>query len=199
MTTKPIGLSGWYMYDTLNSQAGLDSAIIRVTAKVNNGGVIDTVAFGQAYLKSAPVADGWVPFTVTIDDWQPGVDPETVQIIMMSSDGGFCSMSSSGECLYLYVDDLQLTTPTGIFDQDDLFEEINVYPNPATESITIDLMSERAEEITIVDMQGRTVYQSNNMSPQRTLDISTWSNGLYIVRCGYGHFITARKKLLIQN
>ncbi|MEI7979192.1 MAG: T9SS type A sorting domain-containing protein, partial [Bacteroidota bacterium] len=54
---------------------------------------------------------------------------------------------------------------------------LNIYPNPSVGSINIDY-NERFSTINIINLQGKTVLQSN----QKSIDISGLENGIYIVQ-----------------
>lgn len=56
---------------------------------------------------------------------------------------------------------------------------INVYPNPASEHITVE---NAAGRVLIYDMMGRCIYQTNTSDKKITLDISAFPRGLYILR-----------------
>lgn len=65
-----------------------------------------------------------------------------------------------------------------------------VYPVPARDAVTVDLPG-RAD-VTIMDGQGRTVWQGWLAQGKNTLDISTWPEGLYLVRMQGGAMHTVR-------
>ena len=62
-------------------------------------------------------------------------------------------------------------------------ETINIYPNPASETLTI----EGNTEITIIDIQGREVLREE-VRGKSCLDISGLPKGVYIVRDNFGRF-----------
>jgi len=58
-----------------------------------------------------------------------------------------------------------------------------IYPNPATDDITIELANTTPELVTIQDLLGRTVAQFVVVGSAR-YDLSALPNGTYIVRAG---------------
>jgi len=64
--------------------------------------------------------------------------------------------------------------------------KINIYPNPATTSFTIQLntLSQGGAEgqITITNLLGQTVYTQSYNSPQVNVDVSTLPQGMYLVK-----------------
>ena len=72
---------------------------------------------------------------------------------------------------------------------------INLYPNPASTTVTIDgIVSEVL--VTIVDMNGRTVYSEKTVS-NLTIDLAGMAKGAYFVRI-MGENTTAIRKLIVK-
>jgi len=61
----------------------------------------------------------------------------------------------------------------------DAAKEINIYPNPATDHITI--TNNGGSKLIVADMQGKIIYEKKDISASETIDISGWQNGIYIV------------------
>ncbi len=61
--------------------------------------------------------------------------------------------------------------------------EINVYPNPFSDEITLELDIDEGEqvEIDIIDMMGKTVLKRIVTSSKSLIDLSTLSNGVYTI------------------
>lgn len=79
-------------------------------------------------------------------------------------------------------------------------EEINIsfYPNPATDEISFIIADEsnnRFKEVRIYDVLGNKVYENNFT---QTINVSTWSNGIYFVRVKSDEGIKSLK-LLVQH
>lgn len=62
----------------------------------------------------------------------------------------------------------------------DLANHIKIYPNPATDYLNIDTKGVQIETITVYDMTGRQVLNTQNLTSNQ-LNISTLSKGMYIV------------------
>lgn len=76
----------------------------------------------------------------------------------------------------------------GISENDEIFNNLTIYPNPASEQLNISFVSPKSEqvEVSIVNMTGVMVY-SGNLTPRftafsETIDISALSKGVYILR-----------------
>ena len=72
---------------------------------------------------------------------------------------------------------------------------INLYPNPANTTVTVDGITGEAL-VTIVDMNGRTVYSEKAVG-KLTIDLSGMAQGAYFVRIT-GENTTAIRKLIVK-
>ena len=87
-----------------------------------------------------------------------------------------------------------LNFPTSIPEMD--AEDILVYPNPASDMVTISvdgLASDGLFTITVVDVTGRKMLEKSSSSPQLAIDVTQWPSGVYFVRIGGNGFCDSRK------
>jgi len=76
--------------------------------------------------------------------------------------------------------------------------QINLYPNPAKNSFTIQNNSNYTiENLSIYDMLGKLVLQTNNTN--NTIDVSTLKNGIYLVKITSDGNKTAIQKIVINK
>ena len=73
--------------------------------------------------------------------------------------------------------------------------DINLYPNPASTSVTLTGIEGEAT-VTIVDLNGRTVY-TNNATNSLTIDLTGYAKGAYFVRIT-GEQTSAIRKLIVK-
>jgi hypothetical protein len=60
---------------------------------------------------------------------------------------------------------------------------VNVYPNPTNGKLNIDFAGTTLQQIDILDMSGRVVYNSKaEIQDATTLDVSNLQNGIYLIR-----------------
>ncbi|WP_175288707.1 carbohydrate-binding protein [Flagellimonas eckloniae] len=78
---------------------------------------------------------------------------------------------------------------------DDAQNRFVVYPNPASNSITIDFKSDRIAKIEIVGSLGETIRSGAIENGTKTVDLSGLSSGLYIIKVSDG-IETFTKKIL---
>ncbi len=75
---------------------------------------------------------------------------------------------------------------------------VSLYPNPASESVTIDLLSVSGRiSVEVYNVLGKTVLQAENYTSNFTLDLDGISAGIYYVKISEGNN-SAVKKLIIK-
>lgn len=60
-------------------------------------------------------------------------------------------------------------------------ENMKVYPNPTTGTVTIELAQVDATSMTIVDLTGKVVFESEITSTTTSVDLSNFTNGVYMI------------------
>ena len=68
----------------------------------------------------------------------------------------------------------------------DELEHLSVYPNPATNAVTIKFPSDEAGEIQVVNLFGQIVYSEKVNAEQTQIDVSKFSAGMYVIRWSSG-------------
>jgi uncharacterized repeat protein (TIGR01451 family) len=71
---------------------------------------------------------------------------------------------------------------------------INIYPNPANHQVLIQLEGHPTEPLSIIDMYGRKVFESETITNKYFIKTESWSNGTYIIQCG-----SKRGKLMVSH
>lgn len=75
---------------------------------------------------------------------------------------------------------------------------LRIYPNPANDKIVILSEDETPMNLTVVDMQGRTIDAYRAVSNQHQIDISRWNSGCYLLNFTTENGINYSKKLIKQ-
>jgi hypothetical protein len=57
----------------------------------------------------------------------------------------------------------------------------SIFPNPTSNSFTLQFNENKATDLKIYDIQGRIVYQTEEVEMEQTIDASKWHSGYYIV------------------
>lgn len=116
-TGTPVALNGSYKRytDALEeSQSDNDSGQVTVLLTRWNAALSqrDTVALGIRAFGEQPA---WTPFTIGLDYLLTG-EPDTIVVRALSGIDCFCGGQTSGNCCYLYLDDLALESQNGVVD-----------------------------------------------------------------------------------
>jgi hypothetical protein len=70
--------------------------------------------------------------------------------------------------------------PVGIEKQDQTTNALNIYPNPASITITIETLIPGI--ITILNPSGQVILQKEIAKPTTTIDVRGWNSGVYVVK-----------------
>jgi len=71
--------------------------------------------------------------------------------------------------------------------------QIDVYPNPADEFISIST-NEKLQSISIYNSSGQLMYSSDSNQHPKEISVINWANGIYILKIGATH-----SKFVIQH
>ncbi len=84
-------------------------------------------------------------------------------------------------------------------------EKLSVYPNPATNSVTIRFSSDASGEIQIVNLFGQIVYAKNLRTLQvhedlneTQIDVSNFTSGMYVIRWSSGEMFETKSLSIIK-
>ncbi len=99
----------------------------------------------------------------------------------MNTDEVFITIVSDNDSLCVLTSEL-LTCPNSLNEVEE--DDITIYPNPADQSITLELQVVENGSIEVTDLAGRTVYTIEVDASNAVQNISTadWENGVYQVR-----------------
>ena len=82
-----------------------------------------------------------------------------------------------------------VTALTGI----DVLEEVSVYPNPSTSGLFFINMFNDIDLIKVRDSYGRIILKKTIKATNHTIDLSSYSNGIYYLEITAKGFNTTRK------
>ena len=63
-------------------------------------------------------------------------------------------------------------------------EKVNIYPNPAKSYIVIENTKIKSESLQILDITGKTIYQTISNKAKQTINIDKLKSGIYFIRIG---------------
>jgi len=82
--------------------------------------------------------------------------------------------------IYNFVRLVRDAETTGMGSIEEQPEKLNIYPNPASQTITVSLKDAEMSNLSIIDTNGRVVYETQVCGQTNTLSVSNLSDGLYI-------------------
>ena len=104
---------------------------------------------------------------------------------------------ASGNKDDIYIDNIQISGSTVVnpdsylvtkgpilaelISEDDLAEEISIYPNPVYNSVNINLPDNTNAEVHIYNMSGELLYEGKLKNNHETIDLSKFDKGMYII------------------
>jgi hypothetical protein len=105
------------------------------------------------------------------------ISGETSQSFTATENGSYAVIVDNGLC----VDTSTCYTITGVGINDIRNGSINIYPNPTSGIIEIDLADNKINKISIADISGRKIIEKLPTNRNETLDLSRFESGLYII------------------
>lgn len=87
--------------------------------------------------------------------------------------------------------------PVGIFNQSQSGISAAIYPNPASQSIYLDNIPDKSS-LKIFSITGQLVYEQDTLSKDQSVDVSSLTNGMYVLHIQQGQEI-GRVKLSISK
>ncbi|MEO8149428.1 MAG: SBBP repeat-containing protein [Bacteroidia bacterium] len=92
----------------------------------------------------------------------------------------------------------KLSSTTGIADASTPLSMTSVYPNPATDYITIKTGSNKKQVITITDITGKIIYTTTTLSDKTIINTKDFSQGVYAAQVQAGDFIETKKVIVVR-
>jgi len=176
---KPTFFRGYYK---ATPQSGDQCFIALILFKWNAvTGKSDTI--GQAFLTNASTVSTWTYFDLPINYRINNTNPDTLNIVIMSSDGRFTPKKSS----VLWIDNLSLGYTVNSAEESSPQKEFNIYPNPVAKenSVTIDMRNYNdVEYVKIMDAAGNTKIIFNKElinNSNLKIDVSSFASGTYFI------------------
>ena len=181
-----LGTNNIGMYFSTTQTALGNNNLFSLTPQINYTGIVSdttnwTVVSGQY------IANGGEQYII-IGNFYPDAATDTTP-----------SLSPYWGQAYIYVDDVSIEdcTEVGVLHELSMGkEEMKVYPNPATNVITVDVKHSLVEgHFVILNMLGEVVYQKEIKDIKTEIDISSLPKSVYFVEA-QSEKGTARKKIV---
>jgi hypothetical protein len=192
-TAQPASFTGrWQHMIFGNSQGSLKATLTKWnTTSIKR----DTIAIAAQGLTG--MAMNWANFTINFNYWSSNA-PDSC-IIELRASG-----SNPTDQDYLWVDNLAFTgNVTVLKNQNTLINSIVVYPNPGSETITLNLNVKNSSRslIELIDISGKVILTKDlgiiQGENKQVIDVSTIARGSYFIRVASENG-TEIKKIIIE-
>lgn len=182
---SPQYLQGYYKYNTGSINGSVIEPVSQGSAEViltrYNGISNDTISTGTFTFDSTST---YIPFQVILSPTSSIADSIIISITNSKYETGF---SCYGEiCHLLYLDDLTLSgTPLAVQNISSDVLVISAYPNPTSTLINFKADTKLLGSVfTIYDNTGRLLMSGKINSEKTTVNLSNFSDGVYLFRVG---------------
>ena len=102
----------------------------------------------------------------------------------------------TGERIYLpYKVDGHVTPRSVTSDKN--VAELRVWPNPADDTVYLNIDNDKHYDVSIYDLTGMMIYKQKNASKPTTINTQEWIEGMYIIKYNSGDDEIKTKKLII--
>ena len=167
-TDRPLALTGSYKSYPAADDFGM--VIVQFTKYDSTNGVRDTIA---AEVMTFPgTVDTWTNFSIPIV-FNTEDNPDTMNIIVVSSN--MAAPKADGS---MYIDNLAFEYEAGINDIEQPVKA-NIFPNPASEKLSISFEKELNGDIKVFSNDGQLVYSTAINGAMHQMDVSELASGNY--------------------
>jgi hypothetical protein len=95
---------------------------------------------------------------------------------------GFFATTESGRCSFLTIDNLSLSDDITGLSNSSKNGELMIFPNPAQNSIQLDVSGDQLLSFEIIDSFGKSVQRGEFGHDSQPIQVSTFCPGIYLVR-----------------
>jgi hypothetical protein len=164
---RPEKLELWAKYFPV----GMDLAGVSISLQKWNGTSTDTIAYGDIIIDSTLI---YTLFQINIV-YQSTELPDTMIIGFTSS----YKKSKARVGSTLYLDDVALTGWVGIDEQNIYTDKVKVFPNPATDAISINAEIDEADNIQLIDVSGKLIGNYKIQNYNVNINTALFAEGIY--------------------
>lgn len=165
-----ITATGMYV-DTLMSAAGCDSIVTLDFTLLTVDATI-TFASGEMTANAVGATYEWFDCITGLS-----IAGETAQTFVPTMNGSYGVYVTENGC----TDTSACEVVANVGLEVNPLNNVNVYPNPVTKTLTVDLANLQNVSVRVLDVNGREVYNNTLASNTANINAATWQNGVYFV------------------
>jgi uncharacterized repeat protein (TIGR03803 family) len=186
-------------YSVVGSVAGCTSNIGLVTVTSNTTTPSVTANTSNSIICGPPF-QGTATLTgigANTYTWNPGGAGTSISVSpSVTTQYTLTGTNSANGCTNTTVFTQSVSTCTGLNQISNSVSELNIYPNPFSNKITI--VSDRATTVQIFNVIGSLVFSSETESNKTEIDLSEQANGIYFVKISENNQVTKTGKIIKQ-
>ncbi len=193
--------SSWYAIKNIGAYFSIgepeNSADVLLTkipqVKYEGGDYLDN-KLGWTKIEGSFIADGGENF-ITIGNFDDNNETDTLFV-----GGGIFRPQQPDywKNAYYYIDDVSVTidTTTGISERKNI--KFELYPTPTKDIVTVEIELREKTELQLTDIAGRVVLSIELTNAKATIDMSAFSQGVYIAALFQNNVAVTRTKIIKQ-
>lgn len=108
-------------------------------------------------------------------------------------------MGYQGLPSYYYIDSVTVTLCDNVGTEENKVTGISIFPNPTTDKVTIILGQLNNVSFQLFDIAGRQLIQQKIANSSEIMDLSNYSNGVYVAVISSNNQVVKRQKLIISK
>lgn len=198
-TTKPERFQGYYMSLPLNNDSS--AAVILLSKWNTSTKKRDTIAYNRLVFKGT--VSTYTNFDAAITYFDQTTMPDSITVLLLSC-GGFNAGNMFGSVGQVgsqaFFDDVTLTNISGIDFQLMPDVAVRVYPNPATEVMTVELSEEvKNGTLEIYSTDGKQITTFTVSEIKNILPVNSLSNGAYYFKLKDGKQVVNTGSFIIKK
>lgn len=171
---RPASLTGSFQH----MLAGTSQGYIDIQLTYWDSGMHMDMPLASGHLDLSGMAMSWTNFSVPIN-YLNGNSPDSCRITLSASG----STPTNND--YLYVDNLAFSGTAAGISENHFDANISVYPNPASENLTLDLsvLKDKTVTVNVIDMTGKQILSFDKMTvnTKNKVDVSSLPVGNYVL------------------
>lgn len=194
----------WFISPSMNFNNYINESMTFQSAYKYAGPALEVMISNDYDGVSDPSLYNWIPLTAT---WSPGnwawTPSGNINLSGVSGTAvyvGYRYMSSTTEAPTWELDDIVITgdQPVGI-PAPNVSQTINIYPNPASDRVTLTFGDNLQKSVSIISVIGSEVYARTTDNGSLTIDLSSVAKGVYFIRTQYeGNATVIVNKLIVR-
>jgi hypothetical protein len=168
MAIKSVSGSEFKLNQFVYYNWGESSTVTNTIKGFRNGSEVASMTF-EGYVSS------YIPMTITLTSAFSNVD----EVRLYITGGGYLGNQSATNHS---INSIKVSSPVLGVNDYEISSKINIYPNPATSQVTIDVKELDNLNLEVSDTNGRKIFEEKLDGSSNTVNINQLSSGIYLFK-----------------